>query len=526
MIKFEIIDLFCGAGGTTEGFKEARYKGKKICKVIACINHDEIAIQSHSANHKKSKHFIEDIKTFDVTKFPDWSLGVVKILHGSLECTNFSNAKGGLPRDADSRTLANHMFRYIECLNPDYITIENVREFLSWGELDEYGKPISREKGKDYIKWVETVKAFGYDYEYRLLNSADYGAHTSRTRLFIIFAKKGLPIVFPEPTHSKVPNRKLRLKKWKAVKEVLDFSDAGISIFDRKIPLVEKSLERIYAGLVKFVHDDNYIVQYNSGSDSNRCLSVDKPCNTIPTNNRFALVKKSFLYSYISDQPKSVDDSFYTITTQPQHSFVNTEFLLKYYGTGKNVAGMKSPAPTLTTKDRLAKIKPVYFMDHQFSSGQRNKSIEESAGGLTTIPKQNLVKVEKAFLMNRQYNNVCRGIDNPCFTLIASMNKRPGYLVVSELGEVSIVIRKNDSAAMKKIKTFMAAHGIIDIKMRMLKVAELLKIQGFPAEYILKGTEADKKKFIGNSVVPKMAKKIAEALCSELTILNKLNKVA
>ena len=63
MINFEVIDLFCGAGGTTEGFKEAIYKGKRICKVIACINHDEIAIQSHAANHKRSKHFIEDIKT-------------------------------------------------------------------------------------------------------------------------------------------------------------------------------------------------------------------------------------------------------------------------------------------------------------------------------------------------------------------------------------------------------------------------------------------------------------------------------
>ena len=36
------------------------------------------------------------------------------VLWASLECTNFSRAKGGLPRDADSRTLAEHLFRYIE----------------------------------------------------------------------------------------------------------------------------------------------------------------------------------------------------------------------------------------------------------------------------------------------------------------------------------------------------------------------------------------------------------------------------
>lgn len=54
------------------------------------------------------------------------------VLWASLECTNFSKAKGGQPRDADSRTLAEHLFRYIEAINPDYIQIENVEEFMSW----------------------------------------------------------------------------------------------------------------------------------------------------------------------------------------------------------------------------------------------------------------------------------------------------------------------------------------------------------------------------------------------------------
>ncbi len=52
----------------------------------------------------------------------------------------------------------------------------------------------------------------------------------------------------------------------------------------------------------------------------------------------------------------------------------------------------------------------------------------------------------------------------------------------------------------------MAAYGIIDIKMRMLKVVELLKIQGFPADYKLYGTQTDHKKFIGNSVHPLVVK--------------------
>lgn len=69
------------------------------------------------------------------------------VLWASLECTNFSRAKGGLPRDADSRTLAEHLFRYIEALAPDYIQIENVEEFMSWGDLDETENRLAGTKG-------------------------------------------------------------------------------------------------------------------------------------------------------------------------------------------------------------------------------------------------------------------------------------------------------------------------------------------------------------------------------------------
>jgi DNA (cytosine-5)-methyltransferase 1 len=114
------------------------------------------------------------------------------VLWASLECTNFSRAKGGQPRDADSRTLAEHLFRYIEALTPDYIQIENVEEFMSWGDLDENGKPISRDKGRLYTNWVDNVKAYGYKFDHRILNAADYGAYTSRKRFFGTFSPLGI----------------------------------------------------------------------------------------------------------------------------------------------------------------------------------------------------------------------------------------------------------------------------------------------------------------------------------------------
>lgn len=122
---------FCGAGGLSEGVEEARLDGNRCGKVVCCVNHDKNAILSHDANIPDALHFIEDIRTLELSPistiverirqlYPDAMI----MLHASLECTNFSKAKGGQPRDADSRTLAEHLFRYIDVIDPDYIQIE------------------------------------------------------------------------------------------------------------------------------------------------------------------------------------------------------------------------------------------------------------------------------------------------------------------------------------------------------------------------------------------------------------------
>lgn len=59
-------------------------------------------------------------------------------------------------------------------------------------------------------------------------------------------------------------------------------------------------------------------------------------------------------------------------------------------------------------------------------------------------------------------------------------------------------------------------YGIVDIKMRMLKVPELLKIQGFGEDYKLYGSQADQKKGIGNSVVPHVPQHLAQAMYNDL----------
>ncbi|WP_290393750.1 DNA cytosine methyltransferase [uncultured Duncaniella sp.] len=557
------IDLFCGAGGTSTGINSARLDGEQCAEVIACVNHDAKAIASHASNHPDALHFTEDIRTLELSPLVSHlqrcraaNPEALTVLWASLECTNFSRAKGGQPRDADSRTLAEHLFRYIEAIEPDYIQIENVEEFMSWGEVDENGKPISIDKGKSYLRWVRNVKRYGYNFEHRILNAADYGAYTSRKRFFGIFARKGLPIVFPEPTHCKNGNKSLfeELQPWKPVREVLDFSNEGRSIFDREKPLSEKTLERIYAGLIKFVAGGKnaFMIKYNSVNQKTGKYvppSLDAPCPTVATQNRLALAQVSFLSKQYGGHPYSknvsVDGPAGTVTAIDHHVFVSVQ-----YGNGYNIPTNR-PAPTITTKDKLSLV-TTRFIANEYSGGGQLSSIDTVNPAVLTNPKQKLVTVcpwimdtnfgnvgasvdvpsrvitanhKQHYLMNPQFASPGSSVDDPCFTLIARMDKRPPYLIVTESGNVAIRIFETDSPMMVRIKEFMALYGIIDIKMRMLMIDELKLIMGFPEDYVLIGTQAEQKKFIGNAVEVTIARKLCEVLCSGLRDfdLNKYN---
>ena len=612
------IDLFAGAGGTTTGIHLA---GLDNVKVVACVNHDYNALMSHWHNHPECMHFVEDVRDFRVVEelrklverlrkeFP----GCVINLWGSLECTNYSKAKGGLPRDADSRTLAHALFMYIEELKPDYVYIENVREFMSWGPLDEKGRPISKLNGRDYLRWIKELCSYGYQYDYQLINSADHGAYTSRERYFGQFAKQGLPLKWPETTHSKSPDFGGLFgakAKWKPVREVLNLDDEGRSIFTRKKPLSEKTLERIYAGLVKFVAggEDLFTIRYNGGDMKEKSKSVLNPLGAIATSNRHGLIKSVFLSKYYSGHPESKNISINqpagSITTKDGHALVSSTFLTAHYSTGKNIHSIESPCPTVSTKDRFTKVEASFLLDYQYKSnahsldkpaptlltkdklakvepqfiqsyysggGQLGSieqpnptitgvpkqrlttvnfmdqqygmskpvSIEEPAGTVTANPKLNLISAEP-WIMNTNFSNVgqaldqplsvitanhkwhylmnpswfgsASGIDQPSPVIIARQDKAPMSKVSVSSGKIfAMPIFERECVTMQKIRMFMAIYGIIDIKMRMLIIPELLRIQGFPDGYKLEGTQTEQKKFIGNAVVPVVAKALVQS---------------
>ncbi|WP_428661826.1 DNA cytosine methyltransferase [Runella sp.] len=659
-IKLVYVDLFCGAGGTSTGVHKAKNsKGEQVAMVVACVNHDAKAIASHAANHPNALHYIEDIKTLNLTELTGLIRSIrqrfphIKIcLWASLECTNFSNAKGGGSRNADSRSLAKHMPRYIRAINPDYFQVENVREFMAWGPLrikrkkahktyselaikydkktkrDEYVFiPVSRKKGEDYVRWMQGIEGMGYVYSFRIMNAADYGAFTSRSRYFAIFSKPGLQVAWPKQTHAKNPAKQTlfgELKKWNAVRSCLDLEDKGESIFGRKEPLVENTLKRIYAGLVKHVAkgDLTFLAKYYSGDDAGKCISIDGPAGTMTTTDSHGLVSadpfimkylgnnektginngksidepsiaittqgrqalispEPFLMTYYSgsheNRVKSLDEPYLTVTTENRHgvvsveqdpfimqsnggepsaksypvsqpsrvitssdnqSIVSPEFLVKYHGSEKEAHSLDKPCGSITTKDRAGLVSVENFLLGQASSAALKPDDEPSVTLLTDCNNR-MVSVEKQWLHDYKYENEPRSleepapslltvgqhylvttnhggnthsIENPSPVVIASQHKAPISVVSVSEGSGHWIIEKGDSEAMVKIKVFMQAFNISNIYMRMLKVSELLPIQGFPKDYILKGSDTDKKKFIGNAVEVNVAAAWTSAL--------------
>ena len=557
-IRLLYIDLFCGAGGTSTGVENARIGDRKIAKVVACVNHDANAIASHNANHPDAIHYTEDIRTLDLApmvRHIDLARkthpGALVVLWASLECTNFSRAKGGMSRDADSRTLAEHLFRYVEAIRPDIIQIENVDEFQTWGPLIEKRKadgsvimvrksegkgkdrkvwtepamiPDPEHKGQYYERWVRNMCSYGYTFASRILNSADYGAYTSRKRFFGMFVRKGIPMVFPEPTHAKHPDNNLfgdSRQPWKAVKDVLDLQDEGQSIFDRKKPLVEATLKRILAGLRKFVSpaQQDFMVKYNSMSRSGKYIppDINDPCPVVATQGRLSIAKTHFLTKAYSGEPEGklsdIDSPSGAVTTRDHHQFITT-----YYGHG-GFHTTDRPAPTLTTKDRIALV----FLDNQYGNGTPSSLLDPSPT-ITNNPKAHPIGVQ--FITNTySFKSDGSSVDAPSPTVIARQDKAPlGLATVKPQSAklpsfiretpqgIEYIIYPEDNKTLREIKEFMCRHGIVDITMRMLHIKELKLIQGFPEDYVLCGTQEEQKKYLGNAVVTIMAKVWCEAI--------------
>jgi len=251
---FLVADLFCGAGGSSTGAKHAIEALGRSMELVA-INHWNTAIATHQANHPTARHLVEDVSIVDPEAVvPE---GRLDLLMASPECRFYSRARGGKPIHDQGRMNPWAIHNWLTKLDVRCVLIENVPEFVEWGPLDEIGRPDKSQKGKHFEAWFLTFHSLGYRAEWRMLNAADYGDATTRTRFFLLARKDGCPVRWPEPSHAKsdtgmFPGR----KPWRGAREIINWDNAGRSLLDdpkyQKRPLSRKTQRRIAKGLNRF----------------------------------------------------------------------------------------------------------------------------------------------------------------------------------------------------------------------------------------------------------------------------------
>ena len=215
---FNAIDLFCGAGGCSEGLIQAGFHIlfssdiSDMVEVTYCHRHEQLGlIQGENTWFERSdirdltgeiiKDRISKLKIFKDKAFPD-----IDLMIGGPSCQGFSMAGRRDPHDPRNMLFSEYV-RVINDIKPKYIVLENVSGFMT---MQFYGfRGIS---GKEYPDGTVTptllrseLESIGYEtLEPKILNAADYGVPQRRPRVIFIGYKKGLrPPVYPAPTVSK-----------------------------------------------------------------------------------------------------------------------------------------------------------------------------------------------------------------------------------------------------------------------------------------------------------------------------------
>lgn len=375
------VDLFAGGGGASLGMELAG------ATVAHAVNHWPVAINVHARNHRDTTHHLESVwRVKPVETPPD-------VLWASPDCTHFSRAKGGKPRQQGIRALAWSVVRWAAHAQPRVIIVENVPEFQQWGPIHSthsngcrgdvgkscpsirstgkgrlspvedwvsvgpkegchYGTPDEKRRNQTFRAWVRKLERLGYHVERRVLAACDYGAPTTRRRLYVIARLDGAPR-WPTPTHG--PGC---AQPWRTAAEIIDWSLPLPSIFDRKKPLAAATLARIARGIMRFVLDEQrpFLIHVSNGERIGqvpRICDLQRPLGTVVAGG----VKQALVACYLARHfggrgtvGSDLREPLRTVTAQDHHALV-AAFLTRYQGTGEPEP-VTRPLGTLTARDR------------------------------------------------------------------------------------------------------------------------------------------------------------------------------
>lgn len=394
------VDLFCGAGGTSTGLVRACESAGTRLELTA-INHWDIAVETHAQNHPEAQHLCKPLDALDPRRTCP---GRLDLLVASPECTHHSNARGGRPREEQSRASAWTVVDWASTLRPREILVENVPEFRTWGPLDERGRVLKRRRGETYRAWLAALRSLGYSVRERVLISADYGDPTTRRRLFVRARLGARAPSWPRASHARAGEAPLfSLPAWRAAREIIDWDLPGRSIFGRKKPLASATLRRIEEGLRRFGGEaaepflvllrgtagarglDAPLPSITAGGEhlslvqpylvplygerhgqQPRTHDVADPVPTIPATGggKFGLVEPFLLSQGGGGVARPVSQPSPTIVAKGAVQLVEP-FLVPYYGTGVP-HGCGEPVPAVTARDRHALVEPTARLDILF----------------------------------------------------------------------------------------------------------------------------------------------------------------
>ncbi len=506
-LQDEYVDLFCGSGGTSTALLEVARELGKSSRLYA-INHWDVAIATHKANHPGVQHYNSDLQDVDPrTVVPG---GWLRLLVASPECTHFSRARGGKPKSNQLRASAKYILRWMRAIDIDDVLIENVPDFLTWGPLHPctcgtgpsaadhangclFGIPDKERKGEYFHRLIRSIRKLGYTVDWRVLNAANYGDPQTRKRLFII-CRKRRPIEWPEQTHHKTSGAMFGdLKPWKTAREIIDWSNRGESIFRRKTPLRPNTMRRIMAGLYKFGLRPFVIGHPNTTHDN--LQSVDSPLRTITSQSSDMALAQPFIIQmdqggYIHD----IDKPLPTITSADARALVEPYIVPLNHGPDARAYDIDKPLPTITSVDAWGLIQPYMIL----LNGTDKRSLDNTAysidAPIPTVTGTLHLGIAQPYLVEYHGTGKAHSIDEPLKTLTGTDVFGIAW---------PLVLKHADKLY------------LVDIYYRMLMPRELARGQSIPDWYQFVGNREQVVKQIGNAVPRRLAKALIKKLLEE-----------
>lgn len=536
-------DQFCGAGGSSQGVRNASRKRGGGIEVAVALNHWKLAVETHNSNFPDTLHDCTDVSACDPRRYPSTDFLVT-----SPECTTHSPAGGNKhkkhhsmqflfdsgkidPATERSRATMWDVCRFAEYHDYQFIIAENVVEAKTRWPLFDI--------------WLQAMHKLGYNHKVKYLNSMHFWpTPQSRDRMFVVFWKKGnpapdldyKPLAFcpccGKDVHAvqlwKNPEKKFGKYRsqyvyacpadgtvvepyYYAAFNAIDWSDLGTRIGDRRKPLSPNTLKRIQWGLDKYGADPMLIQNRQvSGLDGRVKSAVKHPIGTQVTATSHALATPMVIkceHTSLPGYARQVTDPFMTQTVRQTAALI-TPWIIEMNKTGEakpadnplstitaggiNHAMMGVPLVVENRGDRKANamVHPISTITCRDNHGILTPPlIVQNKGQSTSKPATGAMPAQTSMINNGIVTHEAWS---------SFIQYYYGTHQASQLHDPIGTVNTRDRSYLINYQK----PKIDDYYYRMIKAPEVKRSMAFDDDYIILGNSSEQVKQCGNAVTP------------------------